>query len=175
MKSQNRSKSKKDIRRSQHSLHFGSQRSAMALSDAGSQSRFYQIAQEKYSEDLKVKQLQSQVKDLKQKNQDQQKELIQERQKSTKLQDMVEKLIVKLKNYYSTHKTQPKAQEQDHAAADLQQSELKASEAAEKLKKSEEVRTQQKELIYSMRKEMLEMQKKIDELNEIKESGLLGG
>ena len=26
-----------------------------------------------------------------------------------------------------------------------------------------------------MRKEMLEMQKKIDELNEIKESGLLGG
>lgn len=129
----------------------------MALSDAGSQSKFYQIAQEKYSEDLKVKQLQSQVKDLKQKNQDQQKELVQERQKSTKLQDMVEKLIVKLKNYYATHKAQPKAQDQDRSAAEVLQQELKATEAADKLKKSEEVRTQQKELIYSMRKEMLEM------------------
>ena len=84
-------------------LHFGSQRSATALSDLGSQSRFYQIAQEKYTEDLKHKQLQNQVNALKTKNQEQQKELVSERQKSSRLQDMVEKLIVKLKNYYTNH------------------------------------------------------------------------
>lgn len=119
-----RSKSKKA-----HKLQFGSQRSATALSDAGSQSKFYQIAQEKYSEDLKVKHLLGQVKDLKSKNQDQQKDLVQERQKSSKLQDMVEKLIVKLKNYYS--KSQPKDQQENrNGQADVE----------EKLKKSEEVR-----------------------------------
>ena len=53
---------------------------------------------------------------------------------------MVEKLIVKLKNYYSTQKAQPKSQDQDRVAAELQQSQLKASEMAEKLEKSEEVR-----------------------------------
>jgi hypothetical protein len=42
------------------------------------------------------------------------------------------------------------------------------------LEKSEEVRRQQKDVIYSMRKEMQDMQKQISELNEIKESGLLG-
>ena len=56
-----------------------------------------------------------------------------ERQKSLKLQDMVEKLLTKLKGYYSKKSN---------------------NDTAEKLRKAEKEIADQKQIIYEMRKEM---------------------
>ena len=56
-----------------------------------------------------------------------------ERQKSLKLQDMVEKLLTKLKGYYSKKSN---------------------NDIAEKLRKAEKEIAEQKQIIYEMRKEM---------------------
>lgn len=161
LKTRSKSINAKSIRRvesvgvlSQRSLHrsslkrslgAGSQRS---ISDLQSQSRFYLKEEQKYQSDLKMKQMQHQVAQLKQKVADQQKELVAERQKSTKLQDMVEKLISKLRNYYQHQQIK----DTEAKAAQLESQEM--AELQAKYLKSEEIRKQQKQLIYAMRKEM---------------------
>jgi hypothetical protein len=133
-------------------------RSASAKrSDLGS-SNFYQIEKEKYAEDLRQKQQANQVSTLKLKVKDQQKEILEERQKSLKLQDMVEKLITKLKVFYQSQQRQKENVSTNEGIQNVSSvgtvSVEEYNALLQKFEKSEQIRNQQKSLIFEMRKEM---------------------